>query len=459
MRRCLIIGLIIGASAMMTGCASGDAAVTECYSTQQFTRLVAPAFSWYVMNVGASEKSRIDLYMQMPYKKIRFQKEGSAYNASYSYTFLIRDKNKEIVQSKEIDRSVTVGSYEESVSLRFDPFLQTFVLAPGTYTLEIRCRDNLSQLVYRTFTPLAARNFQDTVPTASSVLLLDTVARDEKGFSLRPILPDDISFLTGTMGTFQEMYNVHAGDTLTIVTRYSSVKNDSADDGVSYLMPPYKVNHPACRETESVPYFSTDSTIVASGEGNVQVIQSFPAPKTGYTILQRMTIVRSASRIDTTTSDIPLYRRDPQYKVLPSADEILFALRYIAKNDVYDSLMRVDPVDRGAQLTHFWNLHGGSLRRHDFERRVHEANRLFTSCVEGSRTPMGIVFIICGVPDFIECRGFYTENWYYTIGERTYAVQFREVHRSDNHSYYELTPFSINDSFWQYQVDRWRRKN
>ncbi|MEW5798378.1 MAG: GWxTD domain-containing protein [Bacteroidota bacterium] len=459
MQRCLIIGLIIAALSLVSGCASGDAAVMECYSTQQFTRLVAPAFSWYVMNVAASEKSRIDLYMQMPYKKIRFQKDGSAYNASYSYTFLIRDENKEIVQSKEIDRSVTVGSYEESVSLRFDPFLQTFVLAPGTYTLEIRCRDNLSQLVFRTFTPLEAKNFQASIPTASTVLLLDTVSQHEKGFSLRPILPDNISFLTGSLGTFQEIYNIHAGDTLTIVTQYSSVKNDGADDNFTYLMPPYKINHPECKEAESVPYFSTDSTFVASRDGNVQFIQSFPPPQTGYSIFQRTAIVRTAFRIDTVKSNFPLYRRDPQYKILPSGDEILFALRYITKNEEYDSLMRSDQTDLESRLAHFWNAHGGSQRRHDFETRVLEANRLFTSCVDGSRTPMGVIFIICGVPDYIECRGFYTENWYYTAGERTYTVQFREVTRSDNHSYYELTPFSINDSFWQYQVDRWRRKN
>ena len=459
MRRCIIIGMTIGALSVTNGCASGDASIMECYSTQQFTQLVTPAFSWYVMNVAASEKSRIDLYMQMPYKKIRFQKEGLAYNASYSYTFLIRDENREIVQSKEIDRSVSVGSYEETISLRFDPFLQTFVLAPGTYTLEIRCRDNLSQLVFRTATPLEAKNFQGAAPAASSVLLLDTVAHDKKGFSLRPILPGNISFLTGSLGTFQEIYNIHAGDTLTLVTRYTSAKKDSTDGSFTYMIPPYKINHPECREAESVPYFSVDSTLVASKEGTMQFIQSFPAPQTGYSLLHRMAIIRSVSRVDTVKSNFSLNRRDPQHKILPSTDEILFALRYIARSEEYDSLMRLDPVDRGSQLTHFWNSHGGSQRRHDFETRVLEANRLFTSCVDGSRTPMGIIFIVCGTPDFIECRGFYMENWYYTVGERTYAVQFRELKRSGTHPYYELTPFSINDAFWQYQVDRWRRKN
>ncbi|MBI2428620.1 MAG: GWxTD domain-containing protein [Ignavibacteriales bacterium] len=459
MRCSIISGLTFAAVLIMNGCASGDAALMECYSSKQFTRMIAPAFSCYVMNVAASEQSRIDLYMQMPYKKIRFQKESSHYSASYSYTFLIRDEKKEIVQSKDVDRSVAVGSYEESVSLRFDPYLQTFLLVPGIYMLEIQCRDNLSQLVYRTVYKLDARNFQNPSSSASSVLLLDTISHDEKGFSLRPILPDNVSFLAGSLGTFQEIYNVHAGDSLTIMTHYSNVNRDSTDDNFSYLMPPYRLKHPACNEATDTTYFSAESVFVASKEGTVQFIQSHPLPRTGFSSLRRIVIIRSSLRIDTLVSTLSLYRRDPQYKILPSTDEILFTMRYITKNEEYDSLKNSDSEMQKKKMAEFWDDHGGSQRKYDFERRITEANRLFTSCVDGSRTPMGIVYTICGIPDFIDCRGAYIENWYYTVGERTYVVQFREVNDGGDHTYFELTPFSINDSFWQYQIDRWRRKN
>lgn len=459
MRRGIISGLIFAAVFMTEGCASGDAALTECYSTKQFIRMIAPAFSCYVMNVAASGQSRIDLYLQMPYKKIRFQKEGQHYSASYSYTFLIRGENQEIIQSKDIDRSITAGSYDESISLRFDPYLQTFLLSPGTYTLEIRCRDNLSQLAYKSVYQLDARNFQNTSPSASSVLLLDTVFHDEKGFSLRPILPDNVSFLAGSLGTFQEIYNVHSGDSLKVMTYYSKVKADSSDDSFTHLMPPYKVKHPACREGTVAAYFSAESTFVATKEGSVQFIQSHPIPEAGFSSLRRTVTVRSGERIDTSVHSISLYRRDPQYKILPSPDEILFVMRYITRNEEYDSLKSSDPELQKKKLNQFWGDHGGTQRKYDFEMRINEANRLFTSCVDGSRTPMGIVYAICGTPDFIDCRGEYIENWYYTVGERTYAVQFRAVGDGDDHTYYEVTPFSINDSFWQYQVDRWRRKN
>jgi GWxTD domain-containing protein len=459
MRRALVCGMIVCIAVLMTGCASSNAALDECYSTAQFKKMILPAFSWYVMNVAAPAQSRIDVYLQMPYKKLRFQKEDFQYNASYSYTMLVRDENNELVQTKEVDRTVTVRTYEESVSLRSDFYLQTLLLPAGSYKLEVQAHDNLSQLVYRAVQPLNVKNFSGLLRSASTVLFLDTMTYDAKGISLRPVLPDYISAVSGSLGTFQEVYHIQAGDTLTVTTQYFRIgKGNKEKEKFSYRLPPYRVDDARCAEKKRELYFSHDSIFVSPQSGTVQFILSHQLPQVGLTLVKRIVIVHSPSGSDTTTSSFSLFRRDPSYKFIPSPDEILSALRYITREEEYDSLAAASDEERMKKISEFWNDHGGSQRQFDFEKRVQEANQFFTTCTDGSRTPMGIVYIICGVPDYVDCRSPLTEQWYYTLGEQTFAVQFRRSTEDTQSPYFEVVPFSVNDTFWQYCIDQWRRK-
>jgi GWxTD domain-containing protein len=117
------------------------------------------------------------------------------------------------------------------------------------------------------------------------------------------------------------------------------------------------------------------------------------------------------------------------------------------------------PIERRIRITMFWEKHGGAIRQKEFDDRVREANELFSSCVEGWKTPMGITYIICGPPDYVECQGFGNEIWYYDLGgNRGLSVPFRLNLENEFGKYYEIVPFSVNDYLWQQFVDRWRRQ-
>lgn len=461
MRRVILYGIILWSVVWIGGCSSGEAVIQECYSSAQFKRLVAPAFSYYVMNVDAHGQSRLDLYLQMPYKKLRFQMDGFQYSASFSYLFLVRDSKGEIIQTKEIDRAVTVRTYEESVSLRSDFYLQTFLLPPATYTVEVISRDNLSQQRYRIVQTIEAKNFSNSTVSASTILLLDTIAYDAKGVVLRPILPEYVSLLSGSIGTFQEIYNIRAGDTLVISTRYCRLKQPREDERkkFTYWLPPYRIDDTNCIAENEEVYASCDSTFIATRDGTLQFIQLCQPLHVGKTIVHRFIVRRSAGRVDSVSTEFSLFRKDSSSKLSPSQDEILAAMRYILREPEYDSLVTISGNERLKKITEFWSVRGGSQRRFDFEKRVYEADQFFTTCMEGSRTPMGIVYIICGVPDYVDCRSDLYETWYYTLGERTYSVQFRAAGNRNRKAYFELNPFSVNELFWQYHIDQWRKKN
>ena len=448
------------ATLILSGCASGIDVLSDCYSLAQFKKLTSPSFDPYFMNVKSGDKSRVDIYIQMPYTHLRFEKTLDGFRASYECTFIIKDEEQQIVQTKEVERMLEPKTYEETISQRFDFFLQSFVLEPGWYSIEIVSIDNLSQLRYRYGGEIEAQNFQSPRLNASNELFLDTIVVDDKGITLRPILPSSISLLDNSLGIFQELYNVKPGDTITISESYAVPKRIVDTDKRNYYpSPPYRMNEYRCTNEYDSTYLKKDSVFIASGDSIVQLFQFYPLPSFGNTSVTRKIIRKSSIDTDTLSTRTMLFRRDAKFWMIPSLEEIIGVMRYILSPEEYDSIAHASGMEKKKRINEFWETHGSYQGKSDFERRVKEADLLFTSCIEGSKTPMGIVYVVCGAPDFVDCRGsFLTESWYYTIGERTYPIQFRQVNTKSGLLYYEIIPFTMNESLWQYFVDRWRNK-
>ncbi len=463
MRRSLIIGIVwctsLASLMLAGGCAAGEGTAQQCYSTMQFSKMVSPAFSSYCMVTRAGGDLRIDAYLQMPYTAVRFVKKEGDYRALYSYTIIVRDKENKIVLSKETDRTIAVSAYEESVSQRFDAHMERIVVMPGEYSVEVIAQDELSLLRHRVLERIGTPSPKSSQPAASTILMLNAVSYEGSSLSLRPVLPDHLSMLRDSMGVFQELYHVRKGDT--VIVTHEHFKPDTTNTNVQdfiYWMPPYGADHGPCIQDHSMRYFSNDSLLIADDDKPLQLIQFYPAPAVGSSTIRRTMHVRNGSRRDSVTTSMQVYRRDPRYRLSLLPGEMLAAMRYILREHEYDTLSASSDNKIMDAMERYWADKGGRQRQHEFEKRVMDANMMFTSCVDGSTTPMGIVYMICGTPDYIDCRGSYMENWYYSIGERTFVAQFRPVKESAGIPYYELVPFSVNEAFWQYSIDRWRRR-
>ena len=442
---------------VMSGCSSGYDSTLDCYSTSQFRKFLLPAFSSYIMNVKSADMSRVDIYMQMPYRNIRFEKSNDGFKASYSLAFIIRDNKKEIVQTKELECPVTARTYEESVSSRFDFHFQPFVLGPNEYSIEIIATDNLSHLHFAHTEKITAKDFSASGTIASNVLFLNTMLVNEKGISIRPILPNAISLLNDSVGMFQELYNLKKNDTIHVSEEYRSASTPENEDRTfSFLMPPYRMTAQPCENNYQSVYFRKDSIFISDRSGTYQLFQFYPLPSAGASEIKRTIMVKRNGKSDSVVFSTNIFRREKPYISSLSDDEIISSMRYIVREQEYDSLITANSIGLNARINAFWENRGGMERRVEFERKVAEANALFTSCVDGSRTAMGIVYIVCGTPDYIDCRGTFVETWYYSIGDRAYPIEFRR--EGEQTTVFVLMPFTVNDYLWQYFIDRWRRK-
>ncbi|MFZ4621076.1 MAG: GWxTD domain-containing protein [Bacteroidota bacterium] len=441
----------------IVGCSVNTNSFRECYSIAQFKQFSTPYFDSYIMNVRGNGMSRIDIYSQVKYRNLRFEKDGNGFKSSYTMRYIVRDSADAIVTTAEVDRPINVRTYEESTSMRSDAFLQSFHLSPGRYVIEMESIDDLSRYRSRSQTNFTAADYSGGSVSASSLLFLNTMISGGKNITIRPVLPVSVSLLTDSIGIFQELYNIRPNDTIRILQKYYRPDIDTnVEDNEPFLMPPYRTHESACALLNSTPYFIAETTITAFTSGTFQSIHFYPLPEAGYSVVDREVIVTRDGAVDTLKNQNELFRRERKTLNSVTVDEEVAALRYILRGTEYDSLTFGDAALKGIRINAFWQQRGGNDKRKEFLKKVTEANALFTSCEDGSRTAMGIVYIVCGTPDMIDCKGDFTESWYYNIGERTYSVEYRSA--DDKNHTFELVPFSVSDILWQYSLDQWRRK-
>jgi GWxTD domain-containing protein len=457
MMRVLVV--LCALSIVAAGCGSGSGVVADCYSIARYKKILQPSFDLYVMNVRAGTGTRVDIYTQTQFERLRFLKSDLGYSAAYTILFVIKGDGDEIIQSREVSRTVNVRTYEESISLDADAFLQSFTLAPGSYVLECTSTDQNSLVRYANRNRLNVQEFVAGSASASTILLLLKPRSVEKGLVLRPLFPQTLWYARDSIGIFRELYNIRRGDAISAVVKYlthpAAAGGRSAHSDVT-MSPPYVTTTAPCPRVLDAVVYADSFTFRADSEGTVPFVRYYPVPPSGYSKLEMALRISHGGADDSVFTVMKFFRRKSIHADL---EDIVDAMRYIVRDSELDAIRKpAAEANRTQAIEQFWADRGGAVRRAEFEGRVDEANRLFSICTEGSRTPMGVTFIVCGPPDAVECRSPYSETWFYTVDSQTMAVPFRLDSRNDETLFYELPAFSVNDQLWRTFVDRWRMR-
>jgi len=451
---------VAGAAAFFVGCSSNVNIAGGCYYSTRAMQHSQPAGESFTLNVDTKEGNRLDIYFRIPYSRLHFEKDLDVLKSTYTVSFVLRDADGTIAHANDFDRTVIAKTYAESVSPLYDAFLKMFYLPPGDYTLDIAVEETWSHQVSRRREKVKVAVFPKDDFCASDYLLFEKATPGQGGISLKPVFPSGLSYVKDSMGMFQEIYNVHHGDTIRLSTLYSFVTTrDTPDTKHISLVPPYGVRFSECVGPPDSVYYRSDSLVVSPSDGVLQIFQSFPRMMRGATTLVRKVFLSRNGVVDSSVSAKRFSVFTPAFPRLNGEEEELAALSYIAWPPEIDSIRAgKTPDERSRRLLLFWEDHGGSARRREFYNRIAEANEIFSSCMEGWKTPMGISYIICGPPDFVDCQGGTNELWYYDLGNnRSFIIPLRRNYGNVNEPYYEIPPFSVSDFIWGDFVNRWRR--
>lgn len=155
-----------------------------------------------------------------------------------------------------------------------------------------------------------------------------------------------------------------------------------------------------------------------------------------------------------------LFSVDDAYPFVSTATDMMKPLRYITSNQEFDRITNALNVRK--EIEKFWIDAAGDRERareaiRIYYGRVENANRHFTSEVEGWRTDRGLVHIIFGTPNSIY-RTDAVETWVYgeenNLMSLTFTFKRRKTPYSDNDLVLQRDP--LLKGAWYRNVESWR---
>jgi GWxTD domain-containing protein len=232
-------------------------------------------------------------------------------------------------------------------------------------------------------------------------------------------------------------------DTVVVTYRNNSVKNLY----VNY----YKRNFPLAAppfsfdiyqafdyKPDSIFLFNSDSLLILPNEG-FYFFQADTADKNGLT----------------------LFRFSNSFPAVNTSDQMVESVRYLTTKKEYEA-MKLNENKKEA-IERFWLDIGNNADRtrnliRKYYSRVQEANRFFSSYMEGWRTDRGMIYIIFGKPNNVY-KSANAESWIYGSPNNALSLNFFfvKVNNPFTDNDYSLRREPIYEGNWYRAVDVWRQ--
>lgn len=452
----------VAAILTIEGCASSgeiSSYSNMCFYYYVTTKASLPEFDTDLFQTADSAGQRLDVYMSVKEARLKFEKVGKAYRATYTANVRLR-REDEPPDSREVQRVVWKAEYPTSSDSSYDAILVSFRVKPGIYNAELTLTDGTSG-------EKAFRKYSKSIPDLSGkkmyfsdILLLarhDTLAGGRK---ITPFILSNAGLLQDTLKFFTVLYSETPSRDSVLFNVYQLESHERLPSGYSgSLLSSRTLSYDPCRSgIDTLPVYRYPIPVRLPG-GFTFVFGGVPKPHSGNYLLEVVSVDRDGNRA---TSILPFRVRGRYFPdVTDDLPQMVNSLRYFASSGELSKITAVK-TDSAVKvnLLKFWDEYGGHAKMVEYYHRVSEANRLFSTCLDGWRTPMGMFYIICGPPDYVECRGAYSERWTYmqpSTNDRV-VIEYRLSRDTDNPDdrYYGVENLYASLDFWSYYVSRWR---
>lgn len=156
-----------------------------------------------------------------------------------------------------------------------------------------------------------------------------------------------------------------------------------------------------------------------------------------------------------------VFRFDDDFPEITSLSQMLHPIRYLATKNEYNELEAMN--NNKEAVDKFWIENAGNADRAKqmiklYYNRVMDANRFFTSYLEGWKTDRGVIYIIYGQPNIVY-KGRNAEYWVYGEDKNMLSIHFdfNKVENPFTDNDYSLTRSPVYKDGWYIAVDNWRR--
>jgi GWxTD domain-containing protein len=350
-------------------------------------------------------KSRVDIYVQVPYQEIRFVKEGDRYVGRYEVVLGVYAVPGQLVMDNTWRVEVRADDFAQTTSPRFYSLRQRSIdIDPGQYILHLQVRDVESGKISDVRRSLLVTDFRKDPLSLSDIMLVSRLSTDGEVRSIIPNISGQLSPQTEGFFVFFEVYNQTNLDSVDLTLRIRNLKNEER----------YRtVQREAIQKAKTQAFLKVDSLKLPLGN-YVLTIDAVGVPKEGMTETVR---AQTSRTFVVRSSDLPA--------VIVDINKAIDQLIYIARDSEIQYIRDGEGEDeRRRRFLEFWARRDPDPQTprnelmEEYYQRVEYANKNFTHYLEGWRTDMGMVYIRFGSPENIERHPFDHnakpyEVWYY----------------------------------------------
>lgn len=349
-----------------------------------------------------SEKSgftRLDVFIQVPYKSIQFIKSPEGFTGKYSVTTSIFDSSKSrIVVEKTWNESITIGDFSLATSREnFNVTKRSFELKPGYYSIRTAFEDFDSKKLTTAENNILVKDLSAPI-SLSDVLMI----KPDPNQAQNTIVPNIIRNIYSSKERVRFYFEVYSTDSIEVNKSFEYIVKNA--DG--------KVIH---KEQE-------DRNIKPGINQVLQTLKEFPFDLGAYYL--------TISILDENQKTIASVLKSfySQSKGLASfitdIDKAIAQTVYIASSSELSYMKDDDSQsEKTKRFLEFWKKKDPSPNNEENEvfneyfRRVAYSNENFSNYIEGWKTDRGMVFIILGAPNNIDRHPFEYDSKPYEIWE------------------------------------------
>lgn len=464
--RYVVTGVIL--LLMQVGCASVRESPTEsfrCYFDSRIHQLGRPAIYVDFVQFQGSDGPRVDMYVEVPHTQLHFASNGeNKLETEFTVSISVHDRQNRIVDRREFSRRI---STTRDLIARYgagDRSMQSFSLDPGTYEFIVTILDRA--IGYRSQIREEVRvTATDPDPVAMSDLLLIRSVRHEEGRRvITPMISSRVLTLTEPFSVFTELYA--SVDNTEATLQYGLVQNTYNNDFIIDNPFSFRVQRPYHRTGIEVErrdtMFVRDTTLVLrSGANQVFLPYDLNVDRGSYEVFVRLIYDHHGDVAQNTNRSTKFLVHSLDFPYMTDVDQQIEALSYVASTRDLNYMMSGESTEeRRRRLNEYWQ-NVGAWKMSDYYERVRLANELFTTNVEGWKTPMGMVFIVLGEPHLVDCRiGIErTEIWTYYLqdgGMEFVFVRERTADPRSRQAYYWISSIRGGYSAWLNAINFWR---
>src|SRR3990172_6441349 len=160
------------------------------------------------LNFAGEKQTRLDIFIQVPFKEIQFVKSSKGFEGGYSVTVSIYEEDKEtLVLEKLWNEKITVATFEElSSKENFNLSYRSFELEPKRYFIKTTVIDKDSRQEYFSSNLFDVKDFS-LKPSISDIILIANQTIVDGSSKIIPNVSRNVSGSEGGINIFFEIYS------------------------------------------------------------------------------------------------------------------------------------------------------------------------------------------------------------------------------------------------------------